>query len=272
MNLTELLSFLKKIDRQPHKGLSQNFLIDKNILAKIVRSAEIKPGDTVLEIGPGPGALTQALLEAGANVFAIEKDRVLSRELARLQTPDSRLFSICADFLDFDLSSLSSGCFDTFKVVANLPYSITTPILEKLLSHHDLFSSLTLMVQKEVAHRMMANSGCKDFSSLSLFLQFYTTYHSSFPVGSSCFYPQPSVDSTVIRFDLRSLLPLPNPKPFFSIARRAFRQRRKMLTTSLKELYETEKIQKALIQAGVRIDARPEALSMPQWVLFYKNM
>lgn len=266
MNLSELFFFLEKIGRQPKKGLSQNFLIEKNIVTKILSIAEIQPNDSVLEIGPGPGALTKALLDAGAQVLAIEKDRLLSCELERFQTEDRRLTSQCADFLDFDLNRLKPK----FKVVANLPYSITTPILEKLLSRHDLFSSFTIMVQKEVAQRMIAKSGSKNFSSLSLFIQFYTTYHDSFAVSSSCFYPRPNVDSTVIRFDLRDELFLENPKPFFTLARRAFQQRRKMMTTSLKELYPAQIIQEALTHAGSRVDARPESLSLEQWVLFYK--
>lgn len=266
MNLSELFIFLEKIGRQPKKGLSQNFLIEKNIISKIISTAGIESGDSVLEIGPGPGALTSALLDSGAKVVAIEKDRLLSCELERFQTQDLRLTNLCADFLDFDLVRLEPK----LKVVANLPYSITTPILEKLLSRPELFSSFTIMVQKEVAHRMIAKSGSKEFSSLSLFLQFYTTYNSSFSVSPSCFYPKPNVDSTVIRFDLRSHLPLENPAPFFTLARRAFQQRRKMMTTSLKTVYPASTIREALIQIDAREDARPESLSLEQWIQFYK--
>jgi len=268
MNLSELFSFLERLGKHPQKGLSQNFLIEKNIIKKILQTAEIQSGDRVLEIGPGPGALTKALLDAGAQVFAVEKDRLLSAELNRLQTVDQRLILTCGDFLNFDLNSLAPK----LKVVANLPYSITTPILEKLLNHHTLFSSFTLMVQKEVAQRMMATHGSKEFSSLSLFLQFYTTYASSFSVSSSCFYPRPNVDSTVIRLNLRSQIFLENPKPFFHLARHSFQQRRKMITTSLKNLYSYQKIQAALIQIGARIDARPESLSLSQWIQLYQTL
>jgi 16S rRNA (adenine1518-N6/adenine1519-N6)-dimethyltransferase len=268
MNLHELFSFLEKIGRQPQKGLSQNFLIEQNIVKKIVRTADVRPGDRVLEIGPGPGALTACLLDAGAEVLAIEKDRILSHALERLQTKDLRLSSLTADFLDFDLKALQPG----WKVVANLPYSITTPILEKLFSYHDRFSSITIMVQKELAQRMIAPSGSKTFSSLSIFLAFYTTYNDSFPVSSSCFYPRPKVDSTVLRFDVKSQLPLEDPQPFFKLVRRAFQQRRKMLTSSLKEFYPSAKIQQALTLIGSRIDARPESLSLEQWIKFYSEI
>jgi 16S rRNA (adenine1518-N6/adenine1519-N6)-dimethyltransferase len=269
MNLSELLLFLEKLGKKPQKGLSQNFLIDKNIIKKIISLAEINPGDPVLEIGPGPGALTQALLDAGAHVFAVEKDRVFIHELERLQTNDSRLKCISADFLKLDLKNHFPA---PLKVVANLPYSITTPILEKLLSSHTLFSSFTLMVQKEVAQRMIANSCSKEFGSLSLFIQFYLLHHGSFPVAPTCFYPRPSIDSTVIRFDVRSQLPLNDPTPFFALTQKAFQQRRKMLTTSLKSLYSHETVQKALHQIGSRIDARPESLSLNRWLEFHKTL
>ena len=265
MNLSELLSFLEKIDRRPSKGLSQNFLVDNNIIAKIIQTADVQPGDQVLEIGPGPGALTKALLDRGAKVIAIEKDKVLSHELDRFQTPDQRLSTLCADFLKADLLNLPSP----LKVVANLPYSITTPIIEKILDHPDLFSSFTIMVQKEVAKRMIAQSGSKEFGSLSIFLAFYTTYHSSFSVSPSCFYPRPKVDSAVVRFDLRSQLFLKDPNPFFSVVRKAFQQRRKMIGTSLKKIYPLSIIQEALLKSSSRIDARPESLSLEQWLQFH---
>ncbi|MES2273717.1 MAG: rRNA adenine dimethyltransferase family protein, partial [Chlamydiota bacterium] len=132
--------------------MSQNFLIDQNIVHKILRIADVQPGDSVLEIGPGPGALTSALLEAGAHVFAVELDNLFADQLLRLQTADQRLHVFNADFLEFPLSCLPPS----LKVVANLPYHITAPILEKIFNSAPLFSTLTIMVQKEVAERMAA--------------------------------------------------------------------------------------------------------------------
>lgn len=266
MHLSELLSFLEQIGRRPNRGLSQNFLIDENVALKIVRTAAVVPGDAVLEIGPGPGALTSPLLAAGAKVMAVEKDPVFARELGRLQTPDERLFSFHADFLEFPLSGLPFP--PPLKVVANLPYHITTPILEKLLEHRELFSTFTIMVQSELADRMSASASSKDFSSLSLFLQFHTTIIASFKVAASCFYPKPKVDSKVVQLALRPP-PLKESAPFFALIRRGFQQRRKMLRVSLQSFYPVKFLEQALLASGAKGDARPDALSLDQWLAFY---
>lgn len=265
MNLSELTAFLERIGRRPNRSLSQNFLIDENVAWKIVRTAAVAPGDAVLEIGPGPGALTSILLEAGAKVFAVEKDPVLAPELNRFQTPDERLVAFEADFLKFDFSKLPAP----LKVVANLPYHITTPILEQLLEHRNLFSALILMVQSELADRMAATAGSEDFSSLSLFLQFHTTLLSSFKVSASCFFPKPKVDSKVVHLALRTP-PLADSAPFFAVVRRAFQQRRKMIRVSLHSLYPADLVERALFAADAKPDARPEALSLDQWLTFYR--
>lgn len=249
MKLFDLLLFLDTIQRRPSRALSQNFLIDENIAKKILHLAKVAPNENILEIGPGPGALTSRLLTAGAKVFAVEKDEIFSRELNRFQ--NENLTSIYADFLKFNLSSLPSP----IKVVANLPYHITTPILEILLPSQQ-FTSLTLMIQKEMADRIFATPGSKDFSSLSIFVQFYTTLDSAFKVPASCFYPKPTVDSKVIHLIPRKP-PLENPAPFFALVRKAFGQRRKMLRTSLQSptiLYP---------------NARPEDLSLDDWLKLY---
>jgi 16S rRNA (adenine1518-N6/adenine1519-N6)-dimethyltransferase len=263
-NLSDLTSFLKEIGAEPRKSLSQNFLIDGNIIRKIVRAADVQPGDLVLEIGPGPGALTSELLDAGAAVCAIEKDPLFAKALLRLQTPDRRLTVHCGDALNLPFDRIPAK-----KVVANLPYHITTPLLEKFFSSG--FSSLTVMVQKEFAQRLKAKAGTKEYSSLTLFAQFHASIHSSFPVSSSCFYPKPSVDSTVIRLDSHAP-PLADPAPFFQLVRRAFQQRRKMLSSSLQELHPADKIRAALLSQQTRIDARPEALSLDQWLRFFTEI
>ena len=267
MNLSELLLFLEKIGRRPNRGLSQNFLIDENVALKIVRTATIVRGDAVLEIGPGPGALTACLLQAGAKVFAVEKDPVFSREIKRFQTQDERLISFHADFLDFPLSDLPAP----LKVVANLPYHITTPILEKLIDHRNLFSTLTIMVQSEMADRMFATVGSKDYSSLSIFVQFHANFNTSFKVAATCFYPKPQVDSKVVQLTLRPS-PIEDSDSFFVLVRRGFQQRRKMLRVSLQSLYPASALEHALLSAGAKTDARPEALSLDQWIAFYQAL
>jgi len=240
----------------PKKHLSQNFLTDPNIARKIVRTAAILPHETILEIGPGLGALTIPLLETGAHIIAVEKDPELAARLSPLQTPDSRLSIYPADILQFPIP-------DHAKIVANLPYHITTPILEKILSRP--FTSCTLMIQKEVATRLLASPGTKNFSSLTLFLQFYARITHHFPVSSSCFSPRPKVDSTVIHI-VPNAPPLANPEPFFQLIRRAFQQRRKMMSTSLGAPQE---IREALAASGLRTDARPEMLSLTDWLNVY---
>ncbi len=249
---TLLIPFLKNLGISPKKRLSQNFLIDSNIIQKMVALAEVSASDSVLEIGPGPGALTAALLKRGAKVYAVEMDKAFAQSLHRLQNGNLSVFE--NDFLKFPMEFLPSN----IKVVANLPYHITTPILEKLFASS--FSSITVMVQKEVAMRMMANPGTKDFSSLSLFVQFYSKAESSFNVPAACFYPKPKVDSSVIRLDAISV-PETNP---FHLIRLAFQHRRKMLTSILP--FPKEQIQKALSQIGLRVDARPEMLFLNQWI------
>ncbi len=262
MNFSQLIPFLNELGVTPRKSLSQNFLIDTNIVKKIVQTADIQPCDVVLEIGPGPGALTSELLNAGATVFAIEKDPIFANALSRLQTKDNRLTVHCADALEFPLDKIPFS-----KIVANLPYHITTPLLERFFGTS--FTSLTLMVQKEFADRIFAKSGTKEFGSLTLFTQFYATIKTRFPVSSGCFYPKPSVDSSVIH--LESHPPLGSPEHFFPPMRKAFQQRRKMISTSLQNFASSQQIKEALKSLNLREDARPEMLSIDQWLLFLKK-
>jgi 16S rRNA (adenine1518-N6/adenine1519-N6)-dimethyltransferase len=267
MNLSDLFSFLTEIGHRPNKRLSQNFLIDQNIVNKIVQLAEVSAKDQVLEIGPGPGILTKYLLAQGAFVLAIETDPRLAGALERLQTDDRRLTVVHADFLKYSFKTLNSP----WKVVANFPYHITTPILEKIFEHASLFSSITFMVQKEVASRIFAKKRTKEYSSFSLFAQFYTHFHSMFNVPANCFYPKPNVDSVVIRLDLKEP-PLKDSTPFFLLTRTAFQKRRKMLTSSLAKLHPGPKIQQALIAIGASPKARPEELSLDEWLLFFHQL
>lgn len=243
----------------PRKSLSQNFLIDKNIANKIVDRANVQEDDVVCEIGPGKGILTQALLERGARVIAVEIDERLTPTLNALKARFPRLEIIWGDFLDLseDLGT---------KVVANLPYHITTPILAKLLLQHRKLSTLTLMVQREYAHRLRAKPNTPEYGSLTLFAQCYSSIERPFFVSRHCFSPKPSVDSAVVHLALKPP-PLEEAQmdSFHAFVRRGFSQRRKMLSNALSDPNAAA----ALSRLGLNPKARAEALSLEQFLSFY---
>jgi 16S rRNA (adenine1518-N6/adenine1519-N6)-dimethyltransferase len=263
MNLhrpSELIRFLEEQGFAPRKRLSQNFLIDGNIVRKMVVLAGVQPGSSVIEIGPGPGVLTEALLAAGAHVRALELDSGFARALERLQTTDHRLEVIAGDALEFPFAA-QGPCH----IVANLPYHITTPLLAKILPLYPQVTSITIMVQKEFAERMLAEPGSKECSHLSLFTRYYSTVASHFIVKPSCFYPRPRVHSAVVRC-IPHAPPLEEETvPFFELTRRAFQHKRKMLRASLKELA----IEQALSRLHLPLTARPQELSLDQWVALF---
>ncbi len=263
-----LRAFLDEIGAAPKKSLSQNFLIDGNIVRKIVALAGVKPGDSVLEIGPGPGVLTEELLLQGGHVLAIEKDRKFAQTLSRLQTPDQHLRVIEADALSVPLDQIPSHT----KVVANLPYQITTPLLARLLPRQDVFESITVMVQREVAERMLAHPATKDYSSLTVFVQFYAELHYGFTVAKSCFYPAPKVESAVVKFLLKKPPTVSSQEEFFQMTRRAFQQRRKMIRSSLREDYTPASIDLGLQKAGKNLQSRPEELSLADFLILFQEI
>lgn len=264
LTLNETLSFLSEHGIFPKKGLSQNFLVEPNVVRKIAKTADIQPGETILEIGPGIGSLTKHLLDLGASVIAIEKDLFLAKALQRFQTEDQRLKIYADDALKFPFETIQ---FD--RVVANLPYNITTPLLEKFLRYP--FKSLTVMIQTEVADRIAAKEGTKEYGSLSLFIRYYANLKEKFTVSHNCFYPKPSVSSTVIHLEPKEK-PDVSEETFFLFMRAAFQKRRKMLSSTLKNLIPSIETKKALEALNLRSDARPEMLSFDEWLLFLKKI
>lgn len=260
---SELRELLESLGVSPKKGLSQNFLIDGNILKKIVELAEVKPGDQVLEIGPGPGALTESLLEKGAHVIAVEKDTVWAESLKRLKEDRLQIFN--EDILEFAFDKhLKKGT----KVVANLPYHITTPIITKLVEKRDLIDTITVMVQDEVGRRMVGKPKTDDYSSLSLFLSYYTEAAYGFKVKRGSFYPPPKVDSAVVHLRLKEPPYVSNEERFFKMVREAFNHRRKMLRSSLSELYPKDFIESSLTNP----QARPEELGLEEFILLFESV
>ena len=267
---SELHAFLNGLGIHPKKGLSQNFLIDGNIIRKIVTVSAIEPKETILEIGPGPGSLTQALLNAQANVIAVEKDPILAHALERLQTPTQQLTFFCNDIMQFQMEQEITARISAekrAKIIANLPYHLTTPILAECVPLRHLFSSLTVMVQEEVARRFTAQPGTPEYGSFTIFLRFYTTPHYAFRVSKNCFYPVPKVDSAIVILELKDPpLDEKNAKTFFQLTRTAFKQRRKMMRASLKDIFPPEQIENALTSIGLSPLARPETLSLENFL------
>ncbi|MBA3603737.1 MAG: ribosomal RNA small subunit methyltransferase A, partial [Parachlamydiaceae bacterium] len=266
---TELRDFLNELGISPKKVLSQNFLIDGNIVRKIVKSADVVLGDVVLEIGPGPGSLTEALLAEGATVVAVERDNVLSEALKRLIVEPGKLHIYCEDIMEFPIeetlrSLLRPG--QKAKIIANLPYHLTTAIITQLIDMHELIESMTLMVQEEVARRFTAQTHTKDYGSLTVFLNFYASVKMAFKVSNQCFFPVPKVTSAVVVFKLK-----PPPAEikdviaFFKMTRAGYAHRRKVLRSSLKSLYDPEVLVSALEIMGMPL-ARPEELSLEQFM------
>lgn len=264
MKPSKLIAFLKENDRILKKSLSQNFLVDDNIIKKIVRTAKVEPNDTILEIGPGAGSLTEALLETKATVVAVEKDSFFANSLSRL---GGNLKVYNTDILTFDFSLIKQKT----KIIANLPYNITTPILAKLLHFHVLFETITIMVQKEVGARICAGPGSKTYGSLSVFIQFYADTEYCFDVSKHCFLPKPNVDSAIIKLTLKTP-PLKDPDSFFIIVRSAFQHRRKMLCKSLENLYTKNTVQETLNKLRINPQARPEDLGLEDWLELFKML
>lgn len=267
---TELQAFLNRLGIFPKKKLSQNFLIDGNIIRKIVQVSHVTAQDLILEIGPGPGSLTQAILETNAHLFAVEKDPILAKELERLQTSPPKLSIFCDDIMNFSLEKNIAPHLKNngkAKVIANLPYHLTTPIIANLITRCDLFSTITVMVQEEVAKRFTAIPGTSEYSSFTLFLEFYSKPHYAFTVSRKCFYPIPKVNSAIVFFELHPpLLEGEKLNKFFQLTRTAFEHRRKMLRSSLKDFFPPSAIEESLIAIGENPLARPEMLSLQQFL------
>lgn len=254
---------LHRFKLRADKKLGQNFLIDENIVRNIVAAAELTNTDTVLEVGPGIGTLTQGLAESGANVVAVELDKRLLPVLDTTLEGYDNVRIVNGDILQVDIMQ-TVGASD-FKVCANLPYYITTPIIFALLEKRLPMERLVAMVQKEVAERMAAKPGGKDYGALSVAIQYYTEPEIAFIVPPSSFIPAPSVDSAVIVCKRRAKPPVEvcDEALFFRVVKAAFSLRRKMLSNSLKNMgINGEQVTKWLELAGVDGKRRAETLSL----------
>ena len=256
------------------KKFGQNFLIDTHVLEKIIKSAEITKEDLVLEIGPGIGTMTQYLCENAREVVAVEIDKNLIPILTNDTLAEyDNVTIINEDILKVDLNALveEKNNGERIKVVANLPYYITTPIIMGLFEAHVPLKNITVMVQKEVADRMQAGPGSKDYGALSLAVQYYATPYIVANVPPNCFMPRPNVGSAVIRLTLHEepTVKVKDEALMFRIIRASFNQRRKTLVNSLTNAAELqlskETVQNALEEMGLSATVRGEALTLEQF-------
>jgi 16S rRNA (adenine1518-N6/adenine1519-N6)-dimethyltransferase len=256
----------------PRKRLGQHFLVDKNIVKKILSVAHIREGEHIIEIGPGLGALTEGLLESGAKVTAIEVDpRLIDRLLERVHevfVGAKTLEVLRKDALKVSYTELSHKKGTRFKVVSNLPYNISGPILFKFLSERRAFTRLVLMLQKEVARRLVSGPGIKDYGVLSVLAQTYTDPRCEFDVQPTSFTPRPKVTSTIV--SLRVLdsprVNVYNERFFKTVVESAFGQRRKTLLNSLKTLGRPAgEIKRVLEELGIDPKRRGETLTLEEF-------
>ncbi|MBQ9437046.1 MAG: 16S rRNA (adenine(1518)-N(6)/adenine(1519)-N(6))-dimethyltransferase RsmA [Lachnospiraceae bacterium] len=274
----ELKFLLKERGLAANKGLGQNFLLDERVLDRIAEVSEVSFSDSVLEIGPGPGALTERLVQRAGRVVAIELDRGMCGFLAEHFNGCKNLEIVHEDVLKADLEKiLGLGCppGKKWKVIANLPYYISTPVLFKIFQYSSAFESLTVMLQKEVAERLQASPGGKSYGALSLSAQYYADIQIAFEVSPGAFWPQPKVYSAVVKLSPYEKPPIisENTEAMFSVIRAAFSKRRKTLANALSGvslqaengIVSKEETEKVLAEMGLDPRIRGEVLSLAEY-------
>lgn len=275
MNLREETEFiLKKYGLRANKKLGQNFLINEEIINQIIEKANVNKNDTIIEIGPGLGSLTAKLLENANKVIAIELDSNMSNILKERFCLYDNFELIEKDVLKVDLNEIVEK-YDSVKVVANLPYYITTPIIMKLLEERLKLKSITVMVQKEVGERFCAVPNSKEYGAITISINYYTKPEIIINVPKENFEPMPEVDSCVIKLDVRNVPPveLKNEKDFFNLIKAGFSQRRKTINNSLASMgISKEKIKNVLEKLGIDSKLRAENLTMEQFADISNNM
>ena len=256
----------KRFDIKMSKKLGQNFLIKRGIVDEIVHAAELTPGEPVLEVGPGIGTLTQGLAQSGADVTAIELDRRLLEVLDTTLASYDNVRIVHGDVLKLDVPSIMNH--KPFKVVAKLPYYITTPIIMSLLESKLPIERLVVMVQKEVALRMVAKPGTKDYGALSVAVQYYTEPDIVLDVPPKSFLPAPAVTSSVIRCVLRDKPPVDviDEKLFFRVVKAGFAQRRKTFANTMKTTgLSKDRIEELLAKANIDGQRRGETFTLQEF-------
>lgn len=270
---SETMEILRKYNITANKNLGQNFLIDENIVSGIVEKAEVNEEDLVIEIGPGLGTLTKELLENAGKVICVELDKRMIKILND-RFNSEKLSIINEDILKIDLAQIIEkekiGNIKNVKVVANLPYYITTPIIMKLIEENLDIKSITVMVQKEVAERMVATEETSESGAITYAIKYYTNPQIVIKVPSNSFIPEPEVQSSVIKLDVLEApsVDVENKETLFRVIKLAFMQKRKTLLNSLTNgnlLNSKAEVQKMLEELNIDIRVRPEKLNLQQF-------
>lgn len=269
---SRVAELLRNHGLSPNKGLGQNFLVDRHALEKIVGAAEINSSDICIEIGPGLGTLTRELAARAQKVFAVEKDKKLIPVLAETLASSPNIELSFTDALNVNYAELLKGCEPPFKVVANLPYYVTTPLVMQLLETGIRWDRLVFLVQKEVADRMAAKPATEAYGSLSLAVQYYAEVQSVAVIPPNAFFPPPKVSSSVVllvsRKDPAIHFGLIDEGMFFRLIRSAFAQRRKTLVNALSAGMDVPKvyIQNVLRECSIGENVRGETLGIDSFV------
>ncbi|MEI6631257.1 MAG: 16S rRNA (adenine(1518)-N(6)/adenine(1519)-N(6))-dimethyltransferase RsmA [bacterium] len=254
--------------RKYKKSLGQNFLSDKNLQRKIVAGCSFKDTDTVLEIGPGLGALTRIIADKVGLLYAVEIDKALCRALEEEFKNSPNVKIIHQDILKLELPGYFIKPKEKIKVVGNIPYYISTPIIECLIKYRRNIEEAFLTLQKEFAKRIVAHPGSKDYGSLSCFVQYYARAKILFTLKKNCFFPVPKIDSCFLRLNMKDELPLDQAKEkeFFKVVRASFNQRRKTLRNSLEGVFSKARLGLFFTKYNIDKNTRPEELSPQDFI------
>lgn len=246
---------------KPKRSLGQNFLIDQNIARKIIDSSGFKETESVLEIGPGKGALTDAIAPKVKSLIAVEKDHILAKELA-MRFEHTNVSVVEKDFLTFDINKLP----ENMKVIGNLPYNAATPIIEKIITNPKHFHSFYLTVQLEYGERIVGKPGSKTFGPLTCFIEYHAVAKKLFNIKNTAFYPRPKVHSCFLSLEIRKepRYKVSNERKFFNFIKQAFGQRRKTLANALSDKFGKENAIQVLAQLGIQSNIRAEDLSLEE--------
>ncbi|MGV6807267.1 MAG: 16S rRNA (adenine(1518)-N(6)/adenine(1519)-N(6))-dimethyltransferase RsmA [bacterium] len=260
-------------NHKARKRFGQNFLVDQNVISGIIGAINPKPEERIVEIGPGQGALTAPLLDSGANLSLIEIDRDLYTQLQRQFDHYNNLTIYQADALRFDVGQLAPAG-DKIRVVGNLPYNISTPLLFHLLSYKEFIRDMHFMLQKEVVDRLAAAPGSKDYGRLSVMVQYSCEVQGVFKVSPGAFRPIPKVDSAIVRITprVKPKYPACNEDALKRVTQASFGQRRKTLRNSLKSLSGHDDFLAAVSELGIDLSSRPEQLSIRDFALIAKTL